>query len=344
MENDSLSCRLSTIQPIIVKYLKEKEQIKQQIIKRGIVPKELCKRCEGQGSKRWIVPFSEQEQKEIRKFAKWLKENKVKFVERPYFKSQVTVKGTQPIGKKHPISFEKGIYEFQFRNPEFEKKAFITDPKALNRLQPEIKSCKHFNPEIDKIYHLVREERFGILRTERYTRELRHRLFLACKECKNEIDNRECDIGARKIGFTYSVSCDLDGLLLRKVLEEAELPFETGEIDERFIFPRQHGMFFLRKHEILIAKELDEATVSQLNPKLIVCFGDKSKIVEYLRLNTNILMVTDDGEFYLYDHAKPFEESIDRVVNAIVEKLDDYAEEIRGNEHDRVVKAFEKIG
>lgn len=336
---------LDVIQPVLTRLLQEREQVEQQIVKEGTVPKELCRLCEGEGRKRWIVPLTEDEKKGLEKFLEWVKQNKIVSVklESPTYISRVSLEATQPVGRKKPDTTKDGRYSYSYYPSEFQKRAFYTD--TLAKFQ-EIDSCSHFNVDEGEIIHLHKVRRLGTLDSSH--RESVDVLFLCCRKCREEIDKRQCDSGVRKSGFTYSFSCDLDTLLLKKILEETEIPFELGEVDERFLFPRQ-PQFFIRQHGILITerssyRKLEEATVSQLNPKLIVYFGDKSEITELLEFKTNILIVTKDGEFYLYDHTKPIEESVDKIIDMIVKKLDNYAEKIRGNEHDRVVKAFAKIG
>jgi len=159
-----------------------------------------------------------------------------------------------------------------------------------------------------------------------------------------------CERGTVKEGFVYRVNCDLNGLIFENILNHENMEYEKGENggeEGLYSFHPSSTMFFLRNHEILVDlstyPSLDETTVSVLKPKLIVCLGDKSKILELLSYNTNVLVASEEG-FYAYDHTKPVEESVDVIVNNIVGRLDDYAEEIRGNEHDRLIKAFENLG
>ena len=52
----------------------------------------------------------------------------------------------------------------------------------------------------------------------------------------------------------------------------------------------------------------------------------------------------DSGQIFLFDKDKKVEESIDNIVQAIVEKIERYSDEIRGKEHDRLVAAFQRLG
>lgn len=168
-------------------------------------------------------------------------------------------------------------------------------------------------------------------------------LYLCCEDCRKEIEKRECVGSVRKVGFVYTFNCDLDTLILRKILEAEKVPFESGAIDEDSVFFRR-TKFYLHKHGILIDDKPDGTTVAQLSPRLLVTFGDKSAVTSLLNLKTDVLILTDEGEFYNYGHTRTVEKSLDIITNTIVEKLDSYAESIRGNEHDRIIIAFENIG
>jgi len=338
---------LNVIRPVLTRLLQETERIKQQVIKDGIVPKELCELCEGQGDKRWMIPLTKKETKDLDEFLKWIKKNNICSVKLGspayYIGAAVIVEATKQVGRKKPYSIENGRYTYSYDPSEFKKRAFYT--RMLARFQ-EIDTCPHFDADIGEAVHVHKVRRYGHL--DRSRKESIESLYLCCNECGKELEKRECDNGVRKTGFTYSFTCDLDTLLLRKLLREAVLRFEEGTVDERFFFPR-HPQFFLRKQGILITersgyRKLEEATISQLSPKLVVYFGDKSQITELLELKTSILIVTEEGGFYFYDHTRSVEKSMDAIIDTIVKKLDDYAEQIRGNEHDRVVKAFTRIG
>jgi hypothetical protein len=73
----------------------------------------------------------------------------------------------------------------------------------------------------------------------------------------------------------------------------------------------------------------------------IVYSGKKMALVELFVFNVDVLIVSDEG-LCVYDHAKVVEESFDAMINHIVDKLEEYAEKARGNDHNRLIMAFEK--
>ena len=333
---------------ILKRFLQERDQIEKQITKDGTIPKELCKLCEtglGLRRKRWIIPLTEQEEKDLDKFVKWFRKNKMTFFKSSF--SRITFETTEVFGEKNPDSTREGRYTYSYLFLEFKNTSFSKTfwTKTLENFQ-EIDSCPHFNVDEGETVHLRRENRMfegAHLVSSSPRVETVDSLFLCCKNCREEIEKIGCEEGIRKVGFTYQYYCDLRNLILRKILEEEKISFESGKMDEHIFMFTAKTLFYLREREILISATPDEATVSKLNPKLLVTFGNKSMMTSLLDLKTNVLVVTNEGEFYFYDHTKPVEKSVDAIINAIVEKLDFYTEEIRGTEHDRIVKALEKI-
>lgn len=340
---DSLSFRLQLIQPILVKFLKEKKEIGDIAKRDGTVPKELCELCDFSGLVRARVEFLRDDQVEsLSEFLIWMEKNKVVSVKGQLYSGMgsIDIEAKEAIGRRKPKTLEKGVYNYSYPLSELKKRSFYS---ALIAKFDGLQSCPHFDPSTPRVVRLFQQERsmFGEERVSNL-------LFFCCDHCAQEKEKIACDRGITKQGFIYSVNCDLNGLVLEKILREEHIEYERGEKErELMFFPHESPMFFLRDHRILIELSaypgLDETTVSVLKPKLIVCSGDKARILELLHYETNVLVASEDG-FYLYDHTRSVEQSVDRIVDRIVEKLDDYAEAIRGNEHDRLVKAFEKIG
>lgn len=272
---------------------------------------------------------------------KWIKENKTVSFKVSFESSfnQITFETTQPFGKKKPDSIKEGRYMYVYNISAFKSRAFAKTfwTKTLEQFN-EIDSCPHFNVNEGEMVHLHKERLSEIDNSIKNIETL----LLCCKNCLEEIEKRMCE-AIQKEGFTYQYYCGLQSLIFRKILEEEKIPFDTGKTDGYFI-PKGKILFYLREHEILISDKPDEATISQVSPRLLVTFGDRSILTSFLDFKINVLIVTKEGEFYFYDHSKPLEESLDAIINTLVEKLEIYVEEIRGNEHDRTIKAFEKIG
>jgi len=356
------------IKPIFEGFLKEKEQIEEQIIREGTVPKEICELCEDYGNKRWLKPFTEDEEKDVANFIQAMRENRIASINRiadfermVYPPSHITIETPQEFGRKEPEPTSEGLNKYTYRLTEFKKRTFC--PQEFNKVLEKfdwIMSCAHFELDKGEVVHLATKHKISEQLSMEGAKSISDVLFLCCKECKTRIEKQGCTDGIRKDGFIYTKNCDLDFLVLQKVLKEANLPFELGHHDRSqfgLIIERSAPEFYLREHGIFIIlprpffpssflgrdKQQYEAIISVLKPKLIVCFGNKTKIIDFLGHDTNVLVVSEEG-FYFYDHIRQVEESIEGIVKSIVKKLNYYIEQMRGNEHDRLVMAFEKIG
>jgi len=340
----SLSFRLQLIQPILVKFLKEKKETEDTAKRDGKIPKELCRLCRDPSRLvRTRVEFLRDDQVEsLSGFLMWMGENKVVSVKGQFYSGMgsIDVEAKQPIGKRKTKTLEKGVYHYNYPLSELKKRSFYSPLIAkFDGLQ----ACPHFDPSTPRVVRLFQQKRdiLGELRVSNL-------LFFCCEQCAQEKERIACDRGIVKQGFIYSVNCDLNELVLEKILSEEHIEYDKGEKERGLMFFSQESpMFFLPKHKILIKlrryPELDETVVSVLKPKLIVYSEKKSSIVDLLGYNTDVLMFSDEG-LYVYDHSKPVEKSLETMINHMVENLDNYTEAARGNDHERLISAFEKVG
>lgn len=352
METDSLSYRLQVIQPVLLRFLNEKKEIEESAKRDGKIPEELCKLCSDSSRlvKTTIHPLKDEEVASLSSFLKWMEENKITSVKGLIYSGtgSIEVEAKEPIGKRKPTVLEKGAYHYSYPLSELKKRPFYS---SLISKFDGVESCPHFDPSHPRVVRLFQQggmvrlfQEENVIQKERVA----NLLFFCCDQCVQEKEKLACDRGITKQGFIYSVNCDLNGLVLEKILKEENIEYEKGERRESLLFfPHEDPIFFLRKLEVLIKlsvfPKLDETIVSVLKPKLIVYSGKKATVVELLAFNTDVLIVSDEG-FYIYDHTKTVEESLDAMINHMVDKLEEYAEKARGNDHDRLIMAFEKIG
>lgn len=338
----SLSSRLQVIQPILLRLLKEKKEIEDSAKRDGKIPQELCKLCSASSRlvKTKILPLRDKEVSSLSAFLKWIEENKIISVKGQFYLgiASIDVEAKEPIGRRKPKSLEKGAYHYSYPLSELKRRPFYS---GLIAKFDGLQTCPHFDPSTPRVVRLFQQET-SMLGEARVSKLL----FFCCDQCVQEKEKVACDSGVVRKGFIYVVYCDLDGLVLEKILREKHIEYEKGEKERGLLFPHE-SMFFLRKHEILINlsgfPKLDETIVSVLKPKLIVYSGKKSSVVDLLGYNTDVLVFSEEG-FFVYDHTKAVEESFDAMISHMVESLDKYAEEARGNDHDRLISAFEKVG
>lgn len=341
MQTDALACRRKLIQPILLRLLKEKKEIEETAKRDGKIPEDLCKLCSDSSRlvKTAISPLKKDELSHLSPFLKWMKEKKISSVEGLFYSGMgsIEVETREPIAKMVPIMLDKGVYHYSYSLSELERRFSHSD---LTSKFDGLQSCPHFDVDNPRVVHLLKEE--DVFEKKRVS----NLLFFCCDRCAEEKEKSVCDRGAIKQGFIYSVNCDLNGLVLEKVLQEEGIEYDKGEKREDFS-SRESRLLFLRKQEILISlslfPRLDETVVSVLKPKLIIHAGKKATLVDLLVFNTDVLIVSDEG-FYVYDHTKAVEESIDAMISYMADKLHDYSEKARGNDHDRLIMAFENIG
>lgn len=341
MTEDSLSSRLQAIQPILLRFLKEKKDIEDSAKRDGKIPEDLCKLCSDSSRlvRTAISPLKKNELSSLSPFLKWMNEKKISSVGGLFYSGMgnIEVETREPVARTVPIMLHKGVYRYSYPLSELKRRFFHCD---LTGKFDGVQSCPHFDVGNPRVVHLIKEEDVF---EKKIVSSL---LFFCCDRCAEEKERLACDRGAIKQGFIYSVHCDLNGLVLEKVLQEEGIEYDKGEKREGFL-SRENRMVFLRKHEILISlslfPRLDETLVSVLKPKLIVHAGKKATLVDLLVFNTDVLIVSAEG-FYVYDHTKAVEESIDAMISYMADKLHDYSEKARGNDHDRLIMAFENIG
>jgi hypothetical protein len=179
---------------------------------------------------------------------------------------------------------------------------------------------------------------------KRKNRELK----LLCPECYARIESIGCEEGiTRRRSFVFEFICPVERVLLQSLLEKNGIPFMAPEL-ERYGNDRSITMH-LNSLDVLITNEREiRDHVEKLKPKFILTFGTRKDLFNYLGLGVNVLIFDDSPEaserWLLFDKDKQVEDSLEKVIQAIISKLDTYAEEIRGKEHDRLIEAFNKIG
>jgi len=351
---------IEVLKPILEKFIEKRKKIREGIIKDGIVPAEICELCEGYGYKIQIMPLDEKEKQKVSRFLKSMKNNQIvsvnpitDFRELVHPTYNIIIETTKKLGRKKPEILEENLYRYTYPLSYFRKRKFL--PKIFKQLfekYSRVSSCPHFKIDEAQVLHLnFKRARSVIIDTVTVEEQSYDALFLCCELCKARTEKFGCTDGVIKNGFIFKERCDLNSLLLRKLLNESNIPFEISERSDHFWSTPQ---FYLRQLETLILLPYSSASfqtftnsiesiISVLKPKLVVCFGEKSELLNFLGFDINVLIVSEKG-FYFYDQSRPVEKSIDVIVDNIVKKLDDYAERIRGNEHDRLLKAFEKIG
>lgn len=173
------------------------------------------------------------------------------------------------------------------------------------------------------------------------------KLRLLCEDCYNRIDKIGCENAILRKGFVYDpFRCDFEGIIFKNLLKKYDIRFDAIESEVY----RNEFEYFLPDMSALITKRTIELKdiAEKLKPEIILGFGEQQDIVNFLEYNSNIIIFDDSEEaqqrFFLFDKSKKVEDSIEKVILRIVSKLNEYAEQIRGKEHDRLIESLFKIG
>jgi len=363
MSDPHLSDIVNALWPVVQEYLKERTQLEERIIREGKVPSFLCDNCERKSIievKKLSVP-----KQQVASLLEWMRTNDVRGLGsdgevvsfRSTKKSVEKVEGTMSLlsisGVLGP-SAEEALYEYRLSASKL-KKAECYDIVALPF--EAIRICNHLDPEAVKDSYAVSltlSARYvyepGLTSVEQlWTKETgKKELRLLCSECSSRIETIGCEDSIRREGFVYRHSfCPVRRVTFEQLLQRHNIHFMAQQTDRRYLF--QHGLnhHLPDLHTIVTDSSRDLENLVQIaQPMCVLTFGTKRDLVRCLGLGTHVIMVDegDSGQMFLFDKDKKVEESIDNIVQAIVEKVERYSDEVRGKEHDRLVAAFQRLG
>jgi hypothetical protein len=177
--------------------------------------------------------------------------------------------------------------------------------------------------------------------------ETDQRYDLLCGECFRRIDSIGCEESIKKEGFTFTHRCPTQKIIFESLLEKHGIKFQSGESD-RF---HQRGEFmdFLPDLGVFASDSVHglSETVEALRPDSLLAFSKKQTLPKFLQFGTNVILFDPEAEkepMLIYDRTTPVENSVEVIINGVLEKLDNYSSQIRGKEHDKLIAAFERIG
>lgn len=359
----SLNDILNALQPVLQEYQKETAQLEEQITREGKVPSYLCDNCERKNIievKRLKAP-----QQQVPRLLEWMQTNDIRELEsdgevlsfKSTKKTVERVEGTMSlisIGGMLGPTVREELYDYRLSASKLEKRQCYD----IVALQFEaIRACNHLDPEAVKestAVLLTLSSRLGyepsLPSVERlWTKELtKKELRLLCPECRSRIDAIGCEDSVRRDGFVYRhMFCPVRRTTFEQLLQEHKIRFVAQETDRRH--PVQQGLnYYLPElNTIVTDSSRDLENLAQIaKPTCVLTFGTKADLVRCLGLGTHVIIFAegDSGQVFVFDKDKKVEESIDKIVQAIVEKIEPYSNEVRGKEHDRLVAAFQKLG
>ncbi|KYK37575.1 MAG: hypothetical protein AYK18_09600 [Theionarchaea archaeon DG-70] len=336
---------LETLKEILDEYKAKEKEIEQVLIREGEIPDELCSNCQYRS---WqllpnIIDLSDSDAKNLITLAQ---EKKITRLYRDPYKNAIRESfATEDI---YGVHGNLDLYNSKQRDLKLLKKIFKICDLGLQ-------VCRHLiDPEDEnqdkKSHILLVASKYGSLNLESapfafslasITKKGGSILFLCCDDCLDTVKKRGCD-RIKERGFLFNdFGCfwreNLLGLLLEKNLIEFKIKSDRHSLSAQYFLPKLNT-FIVRG---LIDKPKE--TVQKLKPDYVAVFGERKQMLDFVGMDVSIIGIEEEG-LYIYDKEKPIETSLDRIVEKIAANLKVYTDTARGNNHDRVVKAFMRIG
>lgn len=354
---------INALSPVLQEYQEEKAQLEDQITGEGKVPSFLCDNCERKSIievKKLGVP-----KQQVASLLEWMRTNDVRELNsdgeiisfRSTKKFVEKVEGTMSLLSISEVlrpSTEEALYEYRLSASKLKKREcydIVAFPFETIRV------CSHLDPEAVKkssAVLLTLYSRFvykpGLPSVEQlWTKEpARTELRLLCPECSSRIEMIGCEDSIRIDGFVYKYSfCPVRRVAFERLLQKHNIRFVVQQTDRRYPFQQGLNHYLSELRTIVTDSSRDlENLVPIAQPMCVLTFGTKRDLVRCLGLGTHVIMVdeADSGHIFTFDKDKKVVESIDKIVQAIVEKIERYSDEVRGKEHDRLVAAFQRLG
>ncbi len=363
----------NSIKPLLDSYIKRKIELRKQINQEGTLPDDIISECPLHEIIE-IKKFDEKTLQTVPHLLEWIKENKILRIEsdtkKIYLRAQKERMGgklgTETI-ESLSLSRERGLKE---REPEYEFRQSVKNYKTkefykllTNYTYDDLHFCDHFDEtNVQKIKpivvvlqdverHFIFHDGTKSLGQALSKREPNSNLQLLCDDCYNRIDKLCCinAIVKKSVGYepNYRHNFNFDDILLRLILKKNNVSFNEFT-EERF--GRIPTQFYLKDFNALLTHKRREIEniIEKLNPETIILQGNKQDIIDYLKYDTN-LIIYDDSEdakqrFFLFDKNKKVENSVEKCCLHLIQNLENYSDEIRGKEHDKLIGALEKIG
>ena len=359
---DLLKNIFNKLKPLLEEYLKEKANLAKGLTKRGIMPKEICNDCKYRRIV-GIEHLAPELTAAIPEFLQWIHENEIVRVSCDGERVRMTSRKS-PIGKRRGRKYTdldgNQVYEhifslkslqdtkyaglFEYRFPRLKFCRHVTEEDSMQSATPVL--IMALRPDQELVMHpIIRSTSLGDLVGDDASRAHKELIFL-CEDCIRRMDHIGCTDAIRMDGFGYRSShCQYESIIFQKLLGRYKIDFQAAADSAHF---HSEMRFYLPDLDVLVINQfyrIADENITQLEPQTILAFGTPRNIVDGLAYHAHLIIVDEEkSQFYLFDKDKPVERSIEQIVEQVVANLLDYAEEIRGKEHDRLLGGFEKVG
>jgi len=362
---------LNTLTPLFQEYQRQRSDLDKYIIKHGTVPLSICNICPRKTIQK-IEKFNDNSHQLSSNLLKWMRRKDVKKLSsdgqnisfQSTKKSVEKVKGTMCFSYLGIIRSEK-LYEYKLPLSKLKDKDFF--PLLVSPFQS-ITFCSHLNENniMDQAYPvnitiLNKGDEMGRLNiSEIYPRRVEelwtekssilNKLKLLCEECYSRIDEMGCEKSIIKRGLVYDHHCPLKEIIFKKLLDKYDIAFEKQEFKEYVPYTELFEYYLPELNTIVIRGYSDYSNIKNLvqmvMPDCLLIFGEKHVLLNYLDIGTNILIMDENGvgQIFVFEKDRKIETSIDKIIEVIMQKLEEYSDKERGKEHDKLINAFKRIG
>lgn len=361
------------VKPFLDSYIQIKLELDKQVSQEGILPDDIINECPIHSIEK-VNKFDDKIVEATPNLVSWVLENKINWLETDTKNIYIRAENQKIEGKKGTRTMESMIisrpqglknnekteYEFKFALSNLKKKSFFDllshykferfflcehlDSSTISEAKPAVLKIKNVYDR----YYFERNKTLGdALRKD----EVENHLQLFCNDCYDRVDKVCCKDAIRKKGIGYALGYrhpPFENILFKLCLKKHDVNFKEYSNDDRF--GRNISEFFLKDfNTLLVQNSRDiEKIVEKLKPETVIVQGKKQDIVDHLKFNTNLIIFNDSVDinqrFFLFDANKEVEQNIENCCLKIIQNLEDYSNEIRGKEHDKLIGALEKIG
>ncbi len=364
----SVSQVFEKLRPILDSYIGKKIELEKKIFREGVLPPEIIQECPFKAIKK-IEKYNEELLKLKPEFLNWIQENKITWIENNtkavYFRTRQkkvdNIKGNKILlavyedsglekednfqyDYKIPISrlnktAQKFLKEFKFKGLTYcghlDENSFSDSyPLVLSKDRHTYRYIAGFSG--DSIENILEA---------RIEKTLR----LMCSDCYNRIEKLCCEEAVDKQGLGYSADHghNFNEMLMKIVLKENNVNIKILHDDSRgrsnvpvFYFPEFNGILTRKNPDL-------EKVIEKIKPEILIIQEKKESIIKFLKFNTNLIIFNDsedDQRYFIFDRTKKVESDIEKCCLEIVKNLEKVSEDTRGNEHEKLIGALEKIG
>lgn len=349
--------------PVLEDYIRLKQERRSSVIQTGEIPKTICEVCHTRNPRQFVEALTMSEKRIAEEVTRQVERNEIISLDRRWG-NDVSIRSRKPIREicPNPDDYDSEVTEWKDRDedgkfvyhytvsPYMEafKSTFLKP--VFETFHNGIAVCSHsqgpYLRDIDtmttlcfrKEEHVPYEDRSLAGRRRRLTKKWTKALLFACDECHEEMSKRACPDAFEFIEYMYqNRRCLWENTLLLELLRR------TGR--EFSLLGSHTPVVVIEPDKVLLSfgSHVDDDVINQVNPSLLVIFGSKIDIVPLMKFGTDVVCM-DDGKIVMYDSTVEIQADIDEIIRSLIRNLEAYADEARGNDHARYIKALMEIG